>query len=54
MCNYLYMYWDGPGGSNIDCKSRSSPGCWGHRKNIIRKWGSKVSAKAFRLVSLFV
>jgi len=41
LCNYLYMYWDGPGGTNIECKSRSSPGCWGHRKNIIRKWGSK-------------
>lgn len=40
MCDYLYMYWDGPGGSNADCKRASSPGCWGHRKNILRRWAT--------------
>ena len=32
---YLWMYYDGPGGSNLDCTSGSSSGCWGHRDAIL-------------------
>ena len=29
------MYYDGPGGSNLDCTSGSDSGCWGHRDAIL-------------------
>lgn len=32
---YLWMYYDGPGGSNLDCTSSDSSGCWGHRDAIL-------------------
>jgi hypothetical protein len=32
---YLWMYYDGPGGSNLDCTSSSDSGCWGHRDAIL-------------------
>jgi hypothetical protein len=33
--DYLWMYIDGPGGSNLDCTSSGSSGCWGHRDIIL-------------------
>jgi hypothetical protein len=33
--DYLWMYYDGPGGSNEDCTSGNTSGCWGHRDNIL-------------------
>jgi hypothetical protein len=33
--DFLWMYDDGPGSSNIDCRSGQSSGCWGHRQNIL-------------------
>ena len=33
--DFLWMYDDGPGSSNIDCRSPQSAGCWGHRHNIL-------------------
>jgi hypothetical protein len=33
--DFLWMYDDGPGSSNIDCRSAQSAGCWGHRQNIL-------------------
>jgi len=27
--DYAWMYDDGPGGNNLDCKTGSSRGCWG-------------------------
>lgn len=33
--NYFWMYSDGPNGINVTCTSPSSPGCWGHRENIL-------------------
>jgi hypothetical protein len=33
--DFLWMYDDGPGSSNIDCRSAQSSGCWGHRQNIL-------------------
>lgn len=32
---YGWMYYDGPGGFNLDCTSSDSSGCWGHRDNIL-------------------
>jgi uncharacterized protein YkwD len=33
--DFLWMYDDGPGGTNFDCVNPGDPGCWGHRHNII-------------------
>jgi hypothetical protein len=30
-----WEYYDGPGGSNFDCTTPTSPGCWGHRDNLL-------------------
>ncbi len=35
-----WMYDDGPGSPNIDCKTPSSPGCWGHRHDILWKFAN--------------
>jgi hypothetical protein len=32
---YGWMYDDGYRSGDIDCPSRSAPGCWGHRRNIL-------------------
>ncbi len=37
---YNWMYDDGPGSSNLDCPTASSPGCWGHRTNTLYNFGS--------------
>ncbi|MGN6724036.1 MAG: hypothetical protein ACTHJM_15625 [Marmoricola sp.] len=37
---YLWMYQDGIGGSNMACSSRNTSGCWAHRRNILAKYGS--------------
>ncbi len=29
------MYDDGYGGENIDCRTATASGCWGHRHNIL-------------------
>ncbi|HWE08428.1 MAG TPA: hypothetical protein VG325_03685 [Solirubrobacteraceae bacterium] len=38
--DFLWMYDDGPGSSNIDCRSAQSAGCWGHRQNILAPYQS--------------
>jgi hypothetical protein len=38
-----WMYDDGYGSSNYDCRSARSDGCWGHRDNILRPWQSYTS-----------
>ena len=30
-----FLYYDGPGGINLDCTTTNSSGCWGHRDNIL-------------------
>ena len=30
-----WMYDDGPGGPNIDCRAAGEEGCWGHRHDIL-------------------
>lgn len=32
---YLWMYADGPGGTNLDCTLTNTLGCWGHRDIIL-------------------
>ncbi len=43
--DYDWMYEDGysPNGSgiNVDCQSPQANGCWGHRDNILSKYGSE-------------
>jgi hypothetical protein len=33
--DFLWMYDDGPGSYNIDCRTAQSAGCWGHRHNVV-------------------
>ena len=33
--DFIWMYDDGPGSGNLDCKSFGDPGCWGHRNDIL-------------------
>lgn len=35
-----WMWNDGVGSGNIDCTSANKSGCWGHRHNILWKFGS--------------
>jgi hypothetical protein len=37
--DYAWMYDDGPGGSNLDCTTASSRGCWGHRDILLTSFG---------------
>ncbi len=37
--DYGWTYDDGPGGPNLDCPTAGSPGCWGHRNNILEADG---------------
>ncbi len=32
---YGWLYYDGPGGTNIDCTSPTAQGCWGHRDALL-------------------
>jgi uncharacterized protein YkwD len=38
------MYDDGPDSSNVDCPKAGSPGCWGHRDNILSPWAGEAGA----------
>ena len=35
-----WMWNDGPGSGNIDCTAAHKSGCWGHRHNILSRFGS--------------
>ncbi len=37
--DYGWMYDDGPGGSNLDCRTATSRLCWGHRDIILTRFG---------------
>jgi hypothetical protein len=39
-----WMYNDGLGSGNYDCTRSNKSGCWGHRHNILWKFGSVVTA----------
>jgi hypothetical protein len=38
-----WMYDDGYGSSNYDCRSPNAAGCWGHRDNILQPWSGDLS-----------
>jgi hypothetical protein len=42
--DYMWMYADGPGGTNLDCGSGSDSGCWGHRDIILWDKGGTLVA----------
>jgi len=44
--DFLWMYDDGPGSSNIDCRSAQDAGCWGHRNNILYPYQAPVAMGA--------
>jgi hypothetical protein len=39
--DYAWMYDDGPGGSNLDCRGGSAKLCWGHRDILLASSGLK-------------
>jgi hypothetical protein len=41
--DYAWMYDDGPGGSNLDCRTAGSRLCWGHRDIILNRFGAHAS-----------
>ena len=43
---YGWMYYDGPGGFNLDCTSSSDSGCWGHRDAILDAGVNAIDAGA--------
>jgi len=40
--DFLWMYDDGPGSFNIDCRSAQAAGCWGHRDNVLYPYQAPV------------
>jgi uncharacterized protein YkwD len=42
--DFSWMYDDGPDSSNVDCPKAGSPGCWGHRDNILSPWAGEAGA----------
>jgi hypothetical protein len=38
--DFAWVYFDGPGGSNLDCSAANHSGCWGHRDVILSRFGS--------------
>lgn len=39
MADFMWMYADGPNGSNLDCRLGDMTGCWGHRQDILGNYG---------------
>lgn len=35
LADFVWMYDDGPGSDNLDCRHAGDSGCWGHRHNIL-------------------
>ncbi len=40
MADYMWMYDDGPGGSDSACPAAGAPGCWAHRNIILGQYAS--------------
>ncbi len=41
--DYAWLYDDGPGGSNLDCRVASSALCWGHRDVLLVRFSAHAS-----------
>jgi len=50
--DYAWMYDDGPGGSNLDCRTGTSRGCWGHRDNILNRFGGRASCSGASVLAM--
>lgn len=44
--DFMWMYDDGPGSANADCRSAGQPGCWGHRDNILADYRAPLAMGA--------
>jgi len=40
---YGWMYDDGYGSPNLDCRTPASPGCWGHRQDVLSFKGGAIA-----------
>jgi uncharacterized protein YkwD len=45
--DFAWMYDDGPGGTNVACKSAGATGCWDHRHNILAPGAGSIGAGAY-------
>lgn len=56
--DFMWMYDDGAGSPNIDCRHAGQSGCWGHRRNILYPYQAPLAmgAAAYRssLTEVFV
>ena len=56
--DFMWMYDDGPGSLNIDCRSPASTGCWGHRHDILGSYRTPLvmgaAARGASITELFV
>jgi hypothetical protein len=43
LTDFMWMYDDGPGSGNLDCKQAGDSGCWGHRDNILYRFDNPVA-----------
>jgi len=50
--DYAWMYDDGPSGSNLDCRTGTSQGCWGHRDNILNRFGGHASCSGASVLAM--
>jgi hypothetical protein len=50
--DYAWMYDDGAGGSNLDCRTGTSRGCWGHRDNILNRFGGHASCSGASVLAM--
>ena len=39
---YEWLYFDGPGGTNLECTTPTSPHCWGHRDALLDNPGGTI------------
>jgi hypothetical protein len=50
--DYAWMYDNGPGGSNLDCRTGTSRLCWGHRDNILNRYGGHASCSGASVLAM--
>ena len=50
--DYAWMYDDGPGGTNLDCRAGTSRLCWGHRDNILNRFGGHASCSGASVLAM--
>ena len=46
LADFVWMYDDGPGSGNLDCRHAGDSGCWGHRHNILHQYDNPVAMGA--------